>query len=282
MSADTAVLDNMDEAEYHAHPALSATGMKWLLRSPLHYRQMIDNRVEKAVFDLGHAVHAKVHGVGAGVIAIPENVLSKSGTTGTNAARDFIEKARAKGLVPLKAETVEKVDRIAEAVLRNVKARNLLELPGRTELSLFATDEETGVQLRGRLDRLTDSHIPIDLKSTGDVRRYKIQRTIEDFGYDIQAETYRTLVRLALGVEPRPMQLIFVETDPPHEVRVVQLAHEDWINVGRSKMRAAIRVFARCAESGEWPGEDDQSDEIEAIEPLPYYLMINDHLEEVS
>jgi len=62
----------MPEIEYHAADGLSSTGMKWLLRSPKHYRQAMDHRVEKAAFDLGHCVHAKVLGVGMGVVVIPE------------------------------------------------------------------------------------------------------------------------------------------------------------------------------------------------------------------
>jgi len=276
------LIEDMDEAEYHSHSALSATGMKHILRSPLHYRQAMDHRVERKTFDTGNAIHAKVLGVGAGVIEIPESMLSKSGSTGTNDARAFIEDSRASGLIPLKAAAVGVVNAAAEAVLSNRKARHLLELPGRTELSMFATDPKTGAQFRGRLDRLTDSQIPIDLKSTSDARRHKVQRSIGDFGYDTQAETYRELARLVLGVEPAPMQLIFVESDPPHEVRVVQLAHEDWIAVGRMKMRAALDLYAECMSTGNWPGEDDDSDEIESIEPLPYYLTINEHLEEAS
>ena len=272
---------DMDELEYHRHPALSATGMKHLLRSPLHYRQAIDHRKEKAAFDVGHAFHAKVLGVGLDVVEIPESVLAKNGAISTTAAKDFIADARAAGQVPLKADTIAQIDVLAEAVLRNVKARRLLEIPGETEISLFATDPETGVEFRGRLDRLAGL-IPIDLKSTNDVRRGNLRRTIENFGYEVQAEAYRELIRLTTGDEPRPMQLIFAEVDAPHEVRVVQLAHEDWIEGGRVKMRAALRTFARCMETGEWPGEDDHTDEAEAIEPRPYYRTDIEEIEDAS
>lgn len=288
MSAATTtarVVRDMDEAEYHASPGLSATGMKHLLRSPLHYRRQMDHRPEKSEWDFGHGVHAKVLGVGAEVVEIPADVLSKSGSTGTDAARAFMKESREAGLIPLKADAIASIDRCAEAVLANTKARRLLELEADTELSLFATDPETGVALRGRLDRLAVGngiHLPLDLKTSSDVRRLKIRRSIEDFGYDIQAEAYRELLRLAMGIEARPMQLIFVESDEPHEVRVVQLAHEDWVETARLKMRRAIRLYAACMDSGKWPGEDDHTAEVEAIEPRPFYLADHQHLEEVA
>jgi len=270
------VVRGLDENEYHAAPGLSATGMKWLLRSPKHYRQQIDQRVEKAAFDLGHAVHGKVLGVGLDVVVIPDDILASNGAASTKEAKSFIADARANGLVPVKADVLAQVDAIAEAVLANPKARTLLGLDGDTELSIFADDPDTGVPLRGRLDRLAELSsgrlVNIDLKTTTDVRRHKIVRTIEDFGYDIQSETYKHLLRLALDADVAPTHLIFVETDPPHEVRVVQLAHEDWIDGGQRKMRRAISIYARCTATGLWPGDDDTPGSAEAITPRSFYL----------
>lgn len=279
MSAATVpagVVRDLDERDYHAAPGLSATGMKWLLRSPKHYRQNIDNRVEKAAFDLGHAVHGKVLGVGMDIVVIPDVMLASNGAASTKDAKVFIADARAAGLVPVKADVLALVDAIAEAVLAHPKAATLLSLPGDTEVSIFADDPETGVPLRGRLDKaatLPDgSVINVDLKTTTDVRVRKITRTIEDFGYDIQSETYRHLLRLT-GNDPGPTHLIFVEVDPPHEVRAVQLALPDWIEGGQIKMRRAIDIYARCVAAGAWSGDDDEPGDAEPIEPRPYYLL---------
>ena len=285
MSAET-VRIGMAEVDYHASPGLSSTGMKWLLRSPKHYRQAMDHRVERATFDLGHLVHAKVLGVGMRVAVIPEAVLSKSGTTGTDAARAFIADARSAGMVPVKADVVAKVDAIAEAVLANSKAHTLLSLDGDAEVSLFADDPDTGVHLRGRIDKLgtfPDGRlVNVDLKTTTDVRRRKIVRAVEDFGYDVQSETYRHLLRLTNpGIEIAPTHLIFVETEPPHEVRVVQLAHPDWIDGGLHKMRRAIDIYARCIATDTWPGDDDEPGDAEPIMPRPYYLESMDEEEMV-
>jgi hypothetical protein len=275
------VVRGLDEREYHAAAGLSATGMKWLLRSPKHYRQQMDQRTEKAAFDLGHAVHGKVLGVGLNVVVIPDEVLASNGAASTASAKAFIADARANGLVPVKADVLTQVDAIAEAVLANPKARTLLGLDGDTELSIFADDPDTGVPLRGRLDRLAELSsgrlVNVDLKTTTDVRRHKITRTIEDFGYDIQSETYKHLLRLAFDADVAPTHLIFVEVDPPHEVRVVQLAHEDWIDGGARKMRRAINIYDRCTATGLWPGDDDTPGSAEAITPRPYYL---DNLDE--
>ena len=56
----------MSEAEYHAHPAFSASKAKAILDSPARFKwEYIDgNREQKKAFDVGSAVHAKVLGTG--------------------------------------------------------------------------------------------------------------------------------------------------------------------------------------------------------------------------
>ena len=270
------LVHGMPDDEYHGGPELSHTGMKHLLRSPKHFQEHLSHRVTKPAFDFGHAVHARVLGVGADVVAIPESMLASNGAASTKEAKEFVRQARADGLVPLKADVVERVEATAKAVLANPKAASLLALPGDPEVSGFVTDPESGVRLRIRVDYLaalrSGRPLPVDLKTTTDVRRSKLRRVIEDLSYDIQDATYRHGLRLLTGEDPAPMQLVFVETEAPHEVRVVQLAHRDWIEGGDLKMRRAIETYARCTRTGKWPGDDDEPGEIEAITPRPYYL----------
>lgn len=278
---DGIVHDLPDEA-YHSLPGLSSTGMKAILRSPLHYRQQMDHRVEKPEFDVGHAAHAKILGVGMKVVEIPEDVLAVNGAASTEEAKAFIANARENGLVPVKAAVIAEVDAMAEAVLSHEKAAVLLELPGAVEVSLFGTDPTSGVRLRGRVDKLGEVNgqvVNIDLKTTPDVRRHKLARIISELHYDVQSEAYRHLLRLN-GLDPTPTHLVFVEKTPPHEVRVVTLAHPDWIEVGGTLMRRAIELYAQCMATDTWPGDDHLPGPAEAIEPPGYYhYQIEDDVE---
>ncbi|MDF2554169.1 MAG: hypothetical protein K0R60_64 [Microbacterium sp.] len=264
------LVEAMPEEEYHAHPALSASGMKQLLRSPLHYLQSRSVRVEKRAFDVGHAAHALVLGVGAPIEQIDATLLSDGEAIRSNAAKENVERIRSEGKVPLKPKDYIAVTAMAESILRNPKARAILELPRRTEVSLFAIDPETGVPLRGRLDGLAGA-LPFDVKTTPDVREFKLRAVIQDFGYDVQGEVYRLLVRLVLGVEAEPVRLIFVEKEAPYEVRVVELG-EKWQAGGYARMRYAIELFQSCVEFDVWPGADDEEGPVAEIEPPAYYL----------
>lgn len=270
------VVENLDETEYHQHPALSYSAGKHYLRSPAHYLHELHNRTEKKAYDVGHAVHAKVLGVGMGVAVIPNDVLSKSGSTGTAAAKEFIEAARAAGQVPLKAHEAERVEAAAEAVLREPYARRYLEVDGAPEVSLFATDPDTGVDIRGRVDYLPHRvegrrTIPVDLKTTTDASTEKIRRIIGDFHYDVQGHMYRLLIKLARGDDTGPMVQIYVETDPPHGVNVVQIADEAWLEGGAIKTATILRRHAQCVAENRWPAYA-LTDVPHPIAPAPWYL----------
>lgn len=266
------------ETEYRALPALSASGMKHILRSPKHYRHYIDNPKSRAEFDFGHAVHGDVLGIGEPLVEIPDELLSGANRSiSSGDAKAWVAAARERGEIPLKASVLESVKAVADAVRAHPKAAWLLGLPGESEVEFLAADEATGTPIKSRLDRaatLPDGRlINIDLKTTSDVRPLKLRRAIEDFGYDVQGAVYEwQLAQANPGVKVAPTHLIFVEQDAPYEVRVIQLAHDDWIKGGRIKMRRAIDIYAACIATGEWPGDDDAPGPAEVLTPRPYYL----------
>lgn len=268
------VVHELDEATYHAHPALSYSTGKHYLRSPAHYLHALNNRKERKEFDFGHAVHGLVLGTGMGIVEIPESVLATNGAVSTTAAKEFIAVARADGKVPLKTDVFEKVQACAGAVLMNSEARELLEVEGEPEVSLFATDPETGVEIRGRVDYLpAESSLertrPIDLKTTINATPRKIVRAIVDFDYDLQAAMYRRLVHLTRGDEVGPMVQIYVETEAPYGVQVIELADEGWIRGGDLKLETILARHAECVEAGAWPGYEAETN---ILAPPIWYL----------
>lgn len=261
----TRFVQGMDEEEYHAHPFLSSTGMKNLLRSPKYFRAQRSLNKAKPQFDVGHAIHARVLGVGMPVVMIPDELLSgEHRSVSSAAAKKWVEDARTDGKVPLKPATFAEVVRVSDAVLKHPKAGPLLERSGFTEPSLFAQDPVTGAGLRCRFDRLAvdDSSPvgldPLDLKSIADISR--VERAIIDLRYDVQAFAYRYVLSLLLGVDVSdvpPMTFIFAEKEPPLDVQVVRLADPVWAVSGETDMRRAVDLFAWCTEQGVWPGTDE-------------------------
>lgn len=261
---EAGVYDGIPDSEYHADPipagSLSSTGAKALLRSPAHYRWQIDNPVRKAAYDVGTAVHTLVLGVGASLVAIPDDICASNGAATTKEAKEFVAASRAAGLVPLKADVVTECNAMAEAVLAHPLAREMFERPGKAEQSVFAPDPETGVWLRARIDYLTDAGdcetIAADLKTAASADPRDFMRSAAEYGYDLQSEWYQRTLTLARGDIDTAFRFIVVEKSPPYLVSVVELDAE-FAAIGRARMRRAIDTYRTCRDTDNWPGYDE-------------------------
>lgn len=261
---------DMPENDYHAHPALSSTAAKKLVKSAAHYQHYVSNPHEsKDEFDLGSAVHAKVLGVGADIAVYPDgygpesftfkdeemdNVLATNGAVSTSAAKAFAAETRAAGLIPVKRSVARKVNAIAESVLRNPAARKLLE-DFEPEVSMFATCPVTGLNLRGRVD-IWGRRVG-DLKTTsGDASEDGFAISAFRYGYDIQFGHYDYILEL-LDAQ-RPWLWVVVETEAPYITGVFTM-NDDTARMGRDKARLARERLARAIETGEYPGYENRS-----------------------
>ncbi|WP_162815520.1 PD-(D/E)XK nuclease-like domain-containing protein [Microbacterium arborescens] len=288
------IVPNLREKLYHSHPALSSTGARQLLDSPARFQYERDNpRADTKAFDVGTAAHSKVLGVGAGIAVYPDgegdhvwvdpdtmdengqggveyaNVLGSNGAANTAIAKKFAQATRAAGLIPVKRDESDAVDRMAEGVLKSKKARLLLEQEGIAEASVFATDPDTGVNVRCRFDFLGRGprrRVAVDIKTIG--RRAtptSFAKAVAEHEYEVQEAHYGDTLRFA-GEEYDAFCFIVVEKDAPHLARVFALS-ERFRDMGRTKAAHARRLFAQYSESGEWPGYPDT---IGLIEPPMY------------
>lgn len=279
------LVHGLDEQIYHRQPGLSSTGAKKILQSPAHYRHYVEHPEEpKAGFDLGSSVHTKVLGVGADIAIYPDgtgperfeyegaetdNVLASNGAVSTKAAKAFEAEARSNGLIPVKRVTARVVNLMAESVLSNPTARALFE-GGAAEVSMFANDPSTGVPMRGRLDYL--SKTIADLKTTaGDASESGFARQAFSLGYEVQFGWYSHMYELITGERP-PWLFVVVEASAPYLANIHVLS-DDGQRIGARKARAARELYARCVESGSWPGYPNRSGGDIGILDVPMYAI---------
>lgn len=277
MSEYTGIIKNLDEATYHAHPALSSTGARLLLPeykgSPKKFQWEKTHPRNSRAFDVGTAAHSKVLGIGSGIVIYPPEHLTASGNVSTSKATVAWEAAqRAKGLTPVSPDEAARVDAMAEAVLKHESARPLLEVAVNREVSVFA--DVDGVPSRARFDALSDETrrgiLAVDVKSTTDATEAGFTRSVKNFGYETQEAWYEDVYEAS---ESRPVDefwFVAVETSGPHEV-VVHSIEEYWLRMGRARAAAARRIFAECTASGVWPGYDPKP----RVLTVPAYVAID-------
>jgi hypothetical protein len=260
------VVYDMPDAEYRAVPALSYSGAKGLLppRSPAHYRyEQTHPRPPKRAYDLGHAAHRRVLGAGAELVTVEGTYGPKSKRAG-EAWSDYIDpKAQDardaiydSGRVPLLPRELEEIEAMAGAVFAHPLAGRLYT-GGHAEVSLFWTDEATGVPMKARLDYLATRPglmIAVDLKTTPGAHPVQLPKTVADFSYQIQNAVYLDGMA-ACGLGPAGFLFVFVEKEPPHAVSVGQLTEQD-IDIGRQLAGRAAEIYRDCTASGIWPAYD--------------------------
>lgn len=256
---DAGVVPDLDEQEYHHHPALSVSGAKKLLppSCPAIFKWERDNPPEpKDVFDLGSAAHKLVLGVGCDLIEVEADDWR------TAAAKESRAEARARGAVALLSKDMRTVEAMALALRQHPIASALLHrTAGTPEASMFWTDDETGVALRGRVDFLPDLDardrlILTDYKTAQSAYPHKFAKDAGNYRYHMQAAFYLDGVR-ALGLADDAAFLFVVqEKVAPYLVSVVEL-DADALAEGQSKNRDAIDLYAACVAEDYWPSYTD-------------------------
>lgn len=255
---DPQVIDALDEREYHAHPALSASGAKKLLppSCPALFKHDRDHGSPSTkALDLGTAAHRLVLGVGAEIVAVDADDWR------TKAAREARDEAHAAGKTPLLTSDVEVVEGMAAAIRQHPVASALFDPEhGKPEQSLFWTDAETGVPCRARFDWLPDSGdgrlIVPDYKTTASAEPTAFAKSCATYGYALQAAWYLEGVAALELADSAAFVFVAQEKTPPYLVTVAQLDIEARLLGTRLAYRART-TFAECMASDRWPGYVD-------------------------
>lgn len=246
---------------YHTDPvaggSLSVSWAKKLLTPscPAKFRYERDHgQPEKREFDLGHAAHREVLGVGEDLVIIDADSYR------TKAAQQERDDAYRAGKTPLLLKEYESTVRPMADKLRQHPLASALLSPerGKPEQSLFWRDQRTGVICRGRLDhlphRVDGRMIAADYKTAASSNPDDFDRVIHDRKYHMQADWYLNGLR-ALGLAGDDAVFVFIvqEKTPPFVVTVIQPDHTA-MAIGRILNRQALGTYQQCITTGIWPG----------------------------
>lgn len=255
------------DASYHADvTALSSTGARLLLPPScpelFRHRVLDGGRQVRREFDFGQIAHRLLLGDGARFEVLhPEVVGRKSdGSVAANprataAWKQAEQDARDAGRVPVHAEDFAAAQEMVSAVRRHADAGPLFAT-GTAELSVFATDPDTGVRLRARPDWVIDNPDGtvtfVDFKTTLCAEPDTFGRKGSGFGYHLQDVFYRRVARLA-GMQVSSFLFVACEKTAPHLVSVGRFDDDD-LAAAEQLVTQAIGVFADCLRTNTWPG----------------------------
>ena len=156
----------------------------------------------------------------------------------------------------LSAKEYAAVQGIRRSIDSQDRIANLLWGDGKVELPIFAQDKETGLLVKGKIDKLRilpEGMILPDFKVTcidvDDPRKVAIK--IFEMKYHLQIAFYRDLVTAAFGQTPLSCLLIFAQNKPPYNVRAWTFNDND-IDLGARRYRVALDELKRRLDAGDW------------------------------
>lgn len=238
-------------------PALSASIAKILLASsPLHawtaHRLLNPDfeREDKESFDLGTVAHSIMLEGESAAIVLDFADWRKSEA---KSARDEAYAARKTPILRKHWERVQLMVAAGRAQLAAHKEARDAFVDGEPEVLIEWLDDR-GVRCKGRLDWITPTRNRIfDYKGTdASAAPDSVARMAISQGWDVQACFYLRGIRKIHGIDAQfffPVQ----ETFPPYALSVVGMG-PDMLWAGEKKVQRAIDIWARCLDSGVWPG----------------------------
>lgn len=254
--------------EYHADTeAIGSSMLKDFLRSPaLYYGRYVTGDIprrqatpEMLLGTWTHCLVLEPHKWMGRYIIAPK--CDRRTNAGKAAWQVFMDSVDGKEIIDANdRERVDLAHDMAAAVRRHRYASALLDMPGPTEQAIRWTDEQTGLTLKAKPDKLIPGgEYPIvpDLKTTIDPSPESFQKQAHNLLYHMQAALYMEGVRALTG---RPSQFVFIAVgkEPPHDVWVHTLS-ERFARLGYRLLRDTLTRLKICQDTGCWmaPGQDD-------------------------
>jgi len=102
-----------------------------------------------------------------------------------------------------------------------------------------------------------------DLKTTGKIGSDDWGKSVSNFHYDFQAWMYTQVYNRASGETRNDFGHLCVSNTPPFLPAVRSLSRQR-MEIGKRKFEAAVAAYARCIQTGEFPGYPDEVEEVGA------------------
>ena len=247
---------NQSDFAYRKEPGVNQSSLKKILESPAHYQAALKFRmIPTPAMEMGTALHAlSLDGEEAfngAYVKKPDNIRLT-----TKEGKEWKASVGRKKVLNTggKDDPWGSVHGMAESLRRlawfDPKQEDYIK---HNEVSIYW--EEHGVNCKARLDRvLIEEGIVLDLKTTDSVEPELFTKKVVSLGYDFQAAYYARAAEVAYG---KSFKFIFVavERKAPYTVDLFEVT-PGMMQEGLYKMEKALKTYAECNASGEWPNRE--------------------------
>lgn len=258
----------MSDEDYHQGPGVSSSGLKKILKTPLHF---VDPYIHPERYQDLDKSPALVFGSAAHRYLLEPEVfeheyvvspkVNRRTTEGRFIWQAFEKKHAGKKLIG--EQDMQFIEWMKEAT-ENCDSWQDTFRNTKKEISIFWRDKESGTLCKVRPDAMKETIINgrrtmlcIDVKTAIDASYVGFSRAIHNFGYDLSAGMYAEGIRAAHpGIDDVKFLFAPIEKTPPFACAVYVLDHHD-IVLGYRKFRVALTLFNQCVETNEWKSYPD-------------------------
>lgn len=262
------LVHDMPAEDYHAVPALSATGLKALARSAWHFKNRPEIKPTRPMLrgTLAHCAVLEPHAMAKRYVVVPADAPRRPSRAQLDAKKPSDESraamswwadfnASAAGRQIVSAEDYAITQMQLQALADEPTIAGILK-EGVGEASVFWRCKRTGVYCKARPDWMTPPVgrrvTLLDLKSTADESPSGFGRAAARMKYHLQRAHYVDGVQQATGWQVDEFVFAAVTSAPP--VLAVPYFLNDAIKEQADDERAELMdLYARCLESGHWP-----------------------------
>lgn len=251
----TGLYPNISHAEYHGIEAVSNSYLTKINHCPASAK--IDQEDTPALI-FGSAFHALVlegqEAFDNRFVVAPE--INRRTKAGQAEYAEFCTQNEGKAVIG-KDDYNLMIDML-NAVIRHPFACRVLS-EGRSEMSVFWEDEETGIYCKCRPDRVPDGDygVIVDVKTTISAKQKAFENSCIKYGYDRQAAMYLDGYNAATKSNVDSFIFIAVEKTVPFMVGCYAISETD-IAVGRIKYQELMKKELGYRERNEWPHYEDE------------------------
>lgn len=257
------MFQEMSNKQYHATPAISASWLKLLAKSPYHLWHAYISKdrkesVQTAAMMLGSLTHTLVlepEKLDSEYVIVPEGIDKRS-----KDGKAFFSEIEAGGKTPVKQADFDHCAAMADSLRSNPGFLALRQHKHENERTFFWDDETTGLYCKMRPDTVVHpcaaypNGVVTDVKTTADASPAGFGRQFFALGYHIQAAHNAIGFMQAFGTDDPPL-VVFecVEKDAPHVTQCYQVP-DDVLEYGFRVVAELMDTASGCFKHDTWPG----------------------------
>lgn len=276
-----AIIKGMPSREYFKSLGVSKSSLDEFAKSPSHYRDFIRGESVQEVtpaMEYGSVLHAALLESRQEYHIKPDSYETKDGPKPFSANSTWCKQwlAGHSDKPCITRDEHNWIARALDAICSNSLAFELIKC-GDSEVSLFGTDADTNLQLKGRADKWCQSSGFItDLKTCQLADTRSASKMVTRYRYHVQAAMYSRIIEIN-GLDCKGFYFIFLEKSDPPRINV-RLLKQTAVDLGSVILDKQLSELAHCLKADVWPGYNStEPGAIDLIDVEQWCYSLNDN-----